>query len=208
VEVEGRRVEAGEIEARVKEYGGVKDAVARVGREGEVVVWIESEEGKRKIVSGELQEYLRERLAEGMVPEQKQIRQIEAIPRKKNGEVDYGRLEQMEVGEGRGEYVGPRSVVEEQVAGIWKQVLGIERIGVKDNFFAIGGHSLLATQVVARMSNAFGVEIALQRLFESPTVEELAQVIEKAVQSQATDGKNTAVTPIRRVARETVLISD
>jgi len=204
VEVGGRRVEAGEIEAWVKGYGGVKEAVARVGSEGgEVVVWLVGEEGA-KVVGAEVKEYMRERLGEGMVPEKVMV--VEKIPQRVGGGVDYRALEGM-LGGGAVEYVGPRNGVEEQVAEIWKQILGVEKVGVKDNFFQIGGHSLLATQVVARMSSVFGVEIALRRLFESPTVAELAQVVEKAVQSPETNGKAGAVSPIRRVAREAVVIS-
>ena len=132
---------------------------------------------------------------------------VERIPRKLGGGVDYGVLEGMLGGSGGvSEYVAPRNEVEEQVAEIWRQVLGNEKVGVNDNFFQIGGHSLLATQVVARMSSVFGAEIALRRLFESPTVAELAQVVEKA--RQQSNGNAGTISPISRVAREAVLISN
>jgi len=115
-------------------------------------------------------------------------------------EVEGRRVEAGEIEARVKEYVEQRSAVEEQVAGIWKQVLGIEKIGVKDNFFAIGGHSLLATQVVARMSHAFGVEIALRRLFESPTVEELGVIIEqeKKAQGEVVKEEELALAPVAR----------
>ena len=72
----------------------------------------------------------------------------------------------------------PRSPSEELVASVWRQVLGIERVGSDENFFELGGHSLLATQVASRVRKVFGIEIELRRLFERPTVAGLARHIE------------------------------
>ena len=75
------------------------------------------------------------------------------------------------------DYIAPQSDTEKRIAAIWAEVLRIDRIGRHDNFFTLGGHSLLATQVVSRMSTAFGIELPLRRLFESPTVASLADRI-------------------------------
>src|SRR5206468_8409854 len=83
-------------------------------------------------------------------------------------------------------YVAPRTGAEEVLASIWSDVLGIEAIGRNDHFFEIGGHSLLATQVVSRIRAAFGVEMALKTLFESPTLADLAQAIAAAQASGET----------------------
>jgi acyl carrier protein len=74
--------------------------------------------------------------------------------------------------------VPPRTPVEEAVAAIWADLLKQERVGIRDNFFALGGHSLLAAQVVARLRVAFGLEIPLRALFETPTVAGLAERID------------------------------
>jgi acyl carrier protein len=71
-------------------------------------------------------------------------------------------------------YVAPRNPVEEVVAGIWAEVLKLERVGVHDNFFELGGHSLLATRVISRVRAALRMELSLRSLFESPTVAELS----------------------------------
>jgi acyl carrier protein len=85
-------------------------------------------------------------------------------------------------------YVPPRDAVEEAVAGVWSEVLGVARVGVHDSFFDLGGHSLLATQVLSRLRQHFSVEIPLRRLFEGPTVATLATSIKEA-RGLATEGR-------------------
>jgi acyl carrier protein len=75
--------------------------------------------------------------------------------------------------------VRARSGVEEQMAGLWGELLGVADVGVEDNFFELGGHSLLATQLMSRVRESFGVELALRKLFEAPTVAALAVMIEE-----------------------------
>src|SRR5262249_53219976 len=78
----------------------------------------------------------------------------------------------------------PRTPAEELAAGIWEEVLGVERVGVHDTFFALGGHSLVAAQIAARLQDALGVEVSLRAFFEAPTVAELAQRLEAAGASE------------------------
>ena len=76
-----------------------------------------------------------------------------------------------------GGYTAPRTEVEEKLAVIWAEVLGLERVGIHDNFFELGGHSLMATQVIARANSVLDVDLALRRLFETPTIAALAAEI-------------------------------
>lgn len=75
-------------------------------------------------------------------------------------------------------YVAPRNALEEQVAGIWQQLFGIDGLGIHDNFYELGGHSLLATQILVRLQDSFGVELPARTIFESHTIADLARQIE------------------------------
>jgi acyl carrier protein len=104
---------------------------------------------------------------------------LDALPLTPSGKIDRRALPAPEQGrDAMEDLVMPRTPVEEAIADIWMGVLKLERVGVHDNFFALGGHSLLATQVVARLRAAFGLELPLRALFESPTVSGLAERIE------------------------------
>jgi len=95
--------------------------------------------------------------------------------------------------------VAPRTPVEQTLAAIWSELLGLARVGIHDNFFESGGHSLLATQLISRVREKFQVEVALRQLFERPTIELFATVIEEAQQGQ-TKLQAPAIVPIARQA--------
>ncbi|HEX2092659.1 MAG TPA: amino acid adenylation domain-containing protein, partial [Longimicrobiaceae bacterium] len=130
------------------------------------------------VSGGELREWLRGRLPEYMVPAGVVV--LEAFPLTGNGKLDRRALPMPEVGDAGEVYVAPRTPVEEVLAGIWAEVLRVERVGVEGSFFDLGGHSLLATRVVARVRSALGVELPLRALFENPTIAGLAERIEQA----------------------------
>src|SRR5216683_2242299 len=178
VKIRGYRIEPGEIEAVLREQGGVREA-AVVAREEEgqkrLVAYVVWEEGDGKPSVGELRKVLQGRLPEYMVPSAFVF--LERLPLTANGKLDRRALpkpgERPEQGR---EYVGPRTAVEEILCGIWAKVLGLERVGVEDNFFELGGHSLLATQAVSQAKQA-GLRFSLRELFEKQTVARLAQAL-------------------------------
>jgi amino acid adenylation domain-containing protein len=141
----------------------------------------------RKLVP-QLRKCLQERLPEYMVPASFVL--IDSLPLTVNGKIDLRALPALDATrpELATAYIAPRTPVEQAVAGIWSEVLGIKCIGVQDNFFELGGHSLLAIQMISRIRDLCKVEITLRSLFETPTVEGLAQNIEWA-------GKDSAPSP-------------
>jgi amino acid adenylation domain-containing protein len=128
-------------------------------------------------LQAELKQILARQLPEYMRPSDFIF--LDAFPLTPNGKVNRSALPAP--GQSRPEleqpYVAPRNAIEQQLAGIWSEVLKKERVGIKDNFFEIGGHSLLATQVVSRIRQHFKVELPLRSLFESPTVAALATTV-------------------------------
>jgi acyl carrier protein len=110
---------------------------------------------------------------------------LDALPLMPNGKVDRQALPASDqaLSPLLGAFVAPRTPVEELLAGIWASVLGIEAVGMHDNFFALGGHSLLAVQVLSRLRKTFQVEVPLRALFDAPTVADLARCVEMARQA-------------------------
>jgi acyl carrier protein len=127
-----------------------------------------------------VREQLQRQLPDYMVPSVVMV--LERLPLNANGKVERQALPAPEAVRG-GEYEGPRTAVEELLAGIWEEVLGVERVGINENFFALGGHSLLATKVVSRVRQVLGVEVALRAFFDGSTVEALAQHVEEIKRS-------------------------
>ena len=132
---------------------------------------------------------LAEWLPEYMVPSALVI--LEALPLTPNGKVDRKSLPAPDAtwSQSREPFVAPRTQTEWELAQIWSQLLGIDRIGIHDNFFDLGGHSLLANQVIFRMNHTFPVKLPLRRIFETPTVAGLAQ----AIKSDASGGVRESI---------------
>nr|WP_223759268.1 non-ribosomal peptide synthase/polyketide synthase [Myxococcus sp. RHSTA-1-4] len=178
LKIRGFRVELGEVEAVLSQHPGVGECVV-VAREDvpgdrHLVAYAVGRPGKT-LEEPALREHLAARLPDYMVPSACVV--LEALPLTANGKVDRKALpapsRRRET-----EYVEPRTETEQRLAGLWKELLGVTRVGTRDDFFDLGGHSLLATQVVARVRSLFDVQLAVIDLFEAPTLETLAARIE------------------------------
>ncbi|HEX8275786.1 MAG TPA: amino acid adenylation domain-containing protein [Longimicrobiaceae bacterium] len=179
LKVRGFRVEPGEVEAVLATHPRVGEAVvtARGATAADrMLVAYVTPAGDAAPSAAELRAWLRERLPEYMVPAAYVA--LDSIPLTPNGKTDRRALPAPEQSGPAAPHVAPRTPVEEEVAAIWAEVLGLETVGVHDNFFEHGGHSLRATQVVSRVRGALGAELSLRDLFDAPTVAEFAARVE------------------------------
>ncbi|HSE18776.1 MAG TPA: amino acid adenylation domain-containing protein [Pyrinomonadaceae bacterium] len=199
VQVRGVRVELGEIENLLRAHKTVAD-VAVIDRDDEqgnkyLVAYVTMNNGTG---SEHLRQYLSESLPETMVPSA--FVELDQLPRTLNGKIDRKALPALERLQAEKELrdARPQGPVEEIVAGIWSEVLRLPAIGRHGNFFNLGGHSLLVTQVLSRVREFFKVELPVRSLFETPTIEGFAQLI----QEQVNAGKQVELTSIGRVSRE------
>ena len=176
IKLRGYRIELGEIEEALKEGEGVEEAVAvvRGGENGEgsrIVGYVVKQGGEEELEEREMKRKLREKLPEYMVPAR--IVVLKEMPLSPNGKIDRRALpdpERMVKQEGV-RYEKPSTAVEETVAGIWGEVLTVERVGRSDNFFDLGGNSLLMVRVHTKLQRAFKREIPLVDLFKYPSVD-------------------------------------
>ncbi|MGS5019874.1 amino acid adenylation domain-containing protein [Paenibacillus sp. JJ1683] len=183
VKIRGYRIELGEVEAQLLKLEAVREAV---------VIAREDEQGQKQLCAyvvthadvqlSELRSALNRELPSYMVPSY--FVQLEQLPLTPNGKVDRRALPRPEGGISSGaEYVPPQNQLQAQLVSIWKEVLEIEYIGIKDNFFEAGGHSLRATHVISLIHKQLHKNVQLKDLFQHPTIEQFAQVIEALEQT-------------------------
>jgi amino acid adenylation domain-containing protein len=181
VKVRGYRVELGEIEAALREHSRISQAVVVVRNHDaaeKIVAYIVAQ-GPTPPSEDEIREHLRQRLPDYMIPSG--VIHLRSLPLTPNGKVDQAALLVQEDSKVKVRtFVAPRTSVENELAQIWASLLKMDEVGVNDNFFDLGGHSLLATQVISRIRKTLQADIALRRIFESPTIAELAGEIENA----------------------------
>jgi amino acid adenylation domain-containing protein len=200
VKIRGLRLELGEIESVLAQHESVLDVI---------VIMREDMPGDKRLVAyvvpqpsafvtgADLRAFLKEKLPDYMIPSA--FVMLDEMPLTPNIKIDRNALPAPDTArpEISGEYAAPRKPAEEILASIWTDVLGVERVGIHDNFFELGGHSLLATQVMSRVREVFRLELPLRRLFELPTVAELAQSIEQAA-SEDNAGDIPSIEPVSR----------
>jgi len=177
IKVRGFRVEPGEIETALGWHSGVRQVVVLnrqdLPGDNRLVAYIVPRD-EHPPATSELRSFAKEKLPAFMVPSSFVV--LESLPMTPGGKVDRQALPApvLERVDLENSYVLPRTPVEQELADMWQQVLGVEKVGVHDNFFDLGGHSLLATQLVSRVRNAFHVEVPLKDLFDAPTVADIA----------------------------------
>ncbi|NOU89221.1 amino acid adenylation domain-containing protein [Paenibacillus sp. LMG 31460] len=180
VKIRGYRIELGEIEAELLKHPAMKDAVvtAREDANGQkfLCAYIVAEQELDALF---VKAFLAQVLPSYMVPAYVVL--MEKLPLTVNGKIDRRELPEPEGGFGLGTaYEAPRNMAEEQLAAIWQDVLGVPQVGIRDDFFLLGGHSLKAMTLLARIKQQLQVNVPLRVLFESPTIDALAQHIAQA----------------------------
>ncbi|UQA94005.1 non-ribosomal peptide synthetase [Streptomyces halobius] len=193
VKVRGFRIELGEIEEELARHPDVAQAVVITHNTNLLAYVAAADAGRRPSAEG-LKAHLAERLPEYMVPAAVVV--LDALPLTPNGKVDRRALpEPGAAAEPADEgFAAPRNTVEQTLAGVWAEVLGVERVGIHDNFFdTLGGNSILSVRAVSRMRQALGVQLSPRALFDAPTVAELA--------AQVAPEESVEDTPIPAVPR-------
>ncbi len=199
VKIRGFRIELGEIEAVLAQYPDV--------RENAVIVHEISQTDKRLVAyfvphkgqlieNTALRDFLKERLPDYMIPSA--LVTLEALPLTPNGKIDRRALSQLSVNRkvSKEQLVAPRTPEEELLAGIWADVLGVERVGVHDNFFELGGDSIISIQVISRANQAGDLQLTPRQLFQHQTIAELATVAKTCLSRQAEQGLVTGKVPL------------
>ena len=192
VKLRGLRIEPGEIEAALLEYGAVAQAAVVVWRE-RLVAYVVAREAQ--VAAAALRFHLAARLPAHMLPQG--YVWLDALPRTPSGKLDRRALPEPVWREAEG-YQAPQGAVEELLAALWAELLGIARIGRHDNFFDLGGHSLLAVQFVHRCRELPGITVSLRSLFEHPS---LAQLARQAAQAEE-QSRFSHLVPLQQSARQ------
>jgi amino acid adenylation domain-containing protein len=177
VKIRGFRIELGEIESLLNQHPKIQaSAVIASGERIEDKHLVAYIVPSAEISTPELQTYLRQQLPDYMIPAVFVL--LDTLPLNPNGKIDRRGLPTPLQTASDFPFIAPQTEVEQALAQIWSQVLGVEEIGIHDNFFDLGGHSLRATQLVSRLRQTFEIDLPLATLFEKPTLAQLAQVIE------------------------------
>ncbi len=185
VKLRGFRIELGEIEATLTRHPLVQEAVVLRREDGtggpQLVGYVRSSQD-HPVSLDELRQFLKEHLPDYMVPTA--WVEMETFPLTPNDKIDRQALPAPVRGDGTfdGTFAAPRGPLEEAMVEIWQEVLGVDHLGIHDNFFDLGGHSLLATQITSRIHSIFHVDLPLLHLFMAPTVMGLTEKLEDLLQ--------------------------
>ena len=196
VKLRGLRIEPGEIETALGEHPNVQKVAVEIDEARSRIIAYVVCESPSTATDSDLKEYLQRRVPDYMVPA-RYIR-LDELPLLESGKIDRARLPQVEAEpqNGRNGESRARNAAEEVLIDIWREVLGVEAVGVHDDFFALGGHSLLAARAAARVREQFNVEVGVRQLFERPTVAGLSALVQLKTHAE------TALPGITRLSRE------
>ncbi|KMT52100.1 peptide synthase, partial [Pseudomonas fildesensis] len=193
VKIRGFRIELGEIEALLLAQASVREAVV-LAVDNQLLAYLVAEQPDTRALDEALKSALREQLPDYMVPAH--LIFLERLPLNPNGKLDRQALPRPDASLSLQTWVAPVSALEVQVAAIWADILGVERVGLTDHFFELGGHSLLAMQVASRLRQARALEVPLKVLFEQPRLQGFVAAL---LALQASEGaKAPALVPVAR----------
>ncbi|NLD48503.1 MAG: non-ribosomal peptide synthase/polyketide synthase, partial [Clostridiaceae bacterium] len=180
VKIRGFRIELGEIENQLNNMEEVKEAIITVTGETSAERAICAYYTLNSEISpSDIREKLKEKLPDYMLPSY--FMELDTMPLNKNGKIDRSALPKPEgvILTGTA-YAAPENEIEEKLAELWQEILGVERAGVNDNFFELGGHSLKGTMLVARIHKEFDVEMPLREIFARQTIRQMAEYIDSS----------------------------
>ena len=189
VKIRGYRVELGEIEAVIREFPNIKDSAVVLHRQNGseiLAAYITASIGNQETINRELRAFLTTRLPFYMLPSV--IIVLDEMPLTPSLKIDRSALHWSQNDLKGDSYLAPRNEIEVRLVSIWKEVLGVERVGVRDNFFELGGHSLMAVRMFTRIEEEFGQSLPLMTLFKQGTIEALADIIAGGKVNMLADG--------------------
>jgi amino acid adenylation domain-containing protein len=182
VKIRGFRIEPAEVNAPLAQHPAIRESVvlAREDARGEkrLVAYCVGN-GLARVTTGDLREFLKDQLPAHMIPSAFVF--LEALPMTPNGKVDRKLLPEPDLAERElaAAFVAPRTNVEEVLADVWAETLGVRRVGIDDNYFALGGDSILSIRTRAGVLER-GFDFSLQQLFEHPTIRDLSELVRVA----------------------------
>ncbi|BAZ34002.1 amino acid adenylation (plasmid) [Cylindrospermum sp. NIES-4074] len=180
IKIRGYRIQLAEIESKLSQHYAVQESLVTatfdITGDKRLVAYIIPSKNQSP-TTNELQSFLKQKLPEYMLP--RAFVRLDALPLTPNGKIDYKALPipTHSRQESAATFVAPRNKLEFHLTKIWENVLGIQPISIKDNFFDLGGHSLLAVRLFAEIEKAFNKHFPLSTLFQKPTIEELASIL-------------------------------
>jgi amino acid adenylation domain-containing protein len=189
VKIRGVRIELGEIEAVLAQHPSVHQTIVTASEERLVAYIIPTQESTPTI--REIRRFLSTKLPQYMVPSSFVF--LDKLPLTANGKVDRRALPQPANVNKLDTFVEPRNQLELQLVQIWSKILKVDKVGVQDNFFDLGGHSLLAPYLMAQIKQQFGKDLSLTSLFQNPTIEQLATIL----QIDSDDSNSSCLVPIQ-----------